>query len=115
MEGLAKKRDRSIDVAKGIGILLVIFGHTRVAALSEVVAIFHMPFFFVLSGIFLSSKLPFHEFVKSRARRILVPYALPQIVRTAQKSSLVGNIEFYAEWRSVSGATPVFNWMRWWL
>lgn len=74
MEELAKKREGSIDIAKGIGILLVIFGHSAVANVSAIVSIFHMPFFFVLSGVFLSSKLPFHEFVKSRARRILIPY-----------------------------------------
>ena len=37
---------------------------------------------------------------------------LPQFVRTTQKSTYVGNIQFYAEWRSVSGATPVLLWIR---
>ena len=40
---------------------------------------------------------------------------LPQFIRTAQKSPYVGNIKFKAEWRSVSGATPVLFWMRSWL
>ena len=40
---------------------------------------------------------------------------LPQFVQTVQKSTYVGNIKFYAEWRSVSGATPVLFWMRSWL
>ena len=40
---------------------------------------------------------------------------LPQIVRTAQKRALVGNIEIYVERRRASGASPVFNWMRSWL
>ena len=30
-------------------------------------------------------------------------FELPQFVRTAQKSTYVGNILFYAEWHSVSG------------
>ena len=36
---------------------------------------------------------------------------LPQIMRTVQKDSLVGNIKFYAERHRASGASPVFNWM----
>ena len=40
---------------------------------------------------------------------------LPQFVRTAQKDPYVGNFKFYAEWRSISGATPVLFWMRSWL
>lgn len=65
-----KKRDLSIDVAKGIGILLVIVGHCGVGTVS----IFHMPFFFIMSGLFLSAKLSVRDFTKNRARRVLVPY-----------------------------------------
>ena len=45
-------------------------------------------------------------------QRLDAGFELPQFVRTVQKSTYVGNIEFYAEWRSVSGATPVLFWMR---
>ena len=40
---------------------------------------------------------------------------LPQIMRTAQKAPWQENIEFQAERRRASGASPVFSWMRSWL
>ena len=33
----------------------------------------------------------------------------PREGRTVQKALVEGNIAFYAEWRCVSGATPVFD------
>ena len=58
-----------------------------------------------------------HDADETVLLRISIPpgIELPQFVRTAQKSPYVGNIKFYAVWRSVSGATPVFNWIRSWL
>ena len=34
---------------------------------------------------------------------------LPQVVRTVQKGTLAGTIEFYVERRRTSGASPVFS------
>ena len=51
----AKQRDKSIDIAKGIGIILVVYGHLA-CPISEEIFLFHMPLFFLLSG-FLSSPL----------------------------------------------------------
>ena len=48
-------------------------------------------------------------------KKALGDIELPQFMRTAQKSPYVGNIKFYAAWRSVSGATPVLFWIRSWL
>lgn len=70
MEYLEKQRDVSIDVAKGLGILAVILGHCG----ASVVSIFHMPFFFIMSGVFMSKRGEMSEFIKRRARRVLVPY-----------------------------------------
>ena len=65
-----RERDVSIDVAKGIGILLVVLGHTKFSWVST----FHMPFFFLLSGYFLNSKLPIRDYGRRRVRQVLVPY-----------------------------------------
>ena len=65
-----RDRDVSVDVAKGIGILLVVLGHTKFSWVST----FHMPFFFLLSGYFLTSKLPMKEYARRRVRQVLVPY-----------------------------------------
>lgn len=47
------KRDRSVDILKGIGILLVLFGHTIIPyEVSSWIYGFHMPLFFFASGFF---------------------------------------------------------------
>jgi fucose 4-O-acetylase-like acetyltransferase len=43
-----------IDIAKGIGIILVVVGHTSTPLyLHNIIYQFHMPLFFILSGLFL--------------------------------------------------------------
>ena len=51
-------RKKYIDVLKGIGIFLVVFGHvTHILELREYIWNFHMPLFFFISGfLFNSSK-----------------------------------------------------------
>ena len=84
-----KKRIEWIDVAKGVGILLVVFEHvlmayTRRAGNSSIIHTlpvriivgFYMPLFFFLSGIFIKSVLK-HSFKKAfnlKFRRLMVPY-----------------------------------------
>lgn len=66
-----KIRDKSFDIAKGIGIILVVIGHTDRANSAWIYA-FHMPLFFVLSGFFLKM-CPFREFAYKRFRSLFVP------------------------------------------
>lgn len=74
-----KDRNVKIDVVKGIGILLVVFGHNWITAngnheIFSVIFSFHMPLFFFLSGIFLKESTPFRVFLKSRTDTLLKPY-----------------------------------------
>ena len=72
-----------IDVAKGIGILLVVWAHILVVGPShQLIYAFHMPLFFFVSGLlFNSGKYPsFVSFVKIRAKRLLLPYVIYSIV-----------------------------------
>jgi len=52
---MERKNDRDIllDVLKGLGIFLVVFAHTCKADVGQksVIYLFHMPLFFVLSGL----------------------------------------------------------------
>ena len=48
-----EKRDSTIDIMKGIGIILVILGHAiqnNYVPLNKVILSFHMPLFFFVSG-----------------------------------------------------------------
>lgn len=91
-----------VDIAKGIGIVLVVVGHTlRGLANADLMAwtpvprfvdqfiySFHMPLFFLLSGLFLTrsvSKLSFTQFLADKCRTILYPYVVWSSVTIAIK------------------------------
>src|SRR5262245_21386184 len=80
-----ESRLRHIDVAKGIGMLLVVFGHSPPlladrSTLFEVVFSFHVPLFFFLSGVFFKPERPFSEVVRTRAAALLRPFYFTLLV-----------------------------------
>lgn len=70
-------RDNSVDIAKGIGIILVVWGHTFGACpfLSEIL-LFHMPLFFLLSGCFISSDESLKLYAYKKIRTLLIPFVI---------------------------------------
>lgn len=77
------KRLNTIDVAKGIGILLVVFAHVYYGPnMLVLVYSFHMPLFFIFSGmLFNRERNPdCMAFIKKRAKRLLVPYVIYEVV-----------------------------------
>jgi len=72
-----KKRVQYIDIAKGIGILLVVLGHNDMNAyhplLHRFIYAFHMALFFFLSGIFFNPDRPFKILVKKRFDGLIKP------------------------------------------
>lgn len=75
-----KRRD-DLDFAKGIGIGLMVLGHSFSAGNGEALKMwfysFHMPLFFLVSGILAREKEEHHSIaytVKHRARGLLLPY-----------------------------------------
>jgi fucose 4-O-acetylase-like acetyltransferase len=75
---MSKHRIEYLDIARGIGILLVVLGHNDFGYVSkfghQVIYSFHMPLFFFLSGCFLNTAMPFHEFAGKRFHSLLKPY-----------------------------------------
>ena len=71
-----KERLAVFDVAKGLGILLVVFAHVNYTPESLIyIYSFHMPLFFLISGIFFNNKkYTFCQFLKSRFLRLICPY-----------------------------------------
>ena len=67
-----KNRISYFDIAKGIGIILVMFAHVTLPFIYS----FHVPLFFFLSGYFFSLKKydNFKEFLFSKFKRLLTPY-----------------------------------------
>lgn len=72
------KRIVFIDIAKGIGILLVVLAHNGLQLVSpflhQVIYAFHMPLFFFLSGMFFNPEISFRELLKKRFNSLLLPY-----------------------------------------
>lgn len=71
-------RIRWVDIAKGIGIFLVVLGHCQITEdVLTLITTFHMPLFFFLAGyVFRPERYSsFSVFFKARVKSILVPYA----------------------------------------
>lgn len=82
---VGKPRIEWIDIAKGVGIALVSFGHLRngdgqsvwLPALDELISaiyLFHMPLFYLLGGLTFSMRGGFKSFLIRKVKTLLVPY-----------------------------------------
>ncbi len=66
-----------VDIAKGIGILLVIAGHTFYLGYSYPLYAFHMPLFFFLSGLLYKDKKEgFIGFINSKTNSLMRPWII---------------------------------------
>ena len=65
-----------LDIAKGITIILMVMGHSVIpSVLSRFIFAFHMPLFFIASGI-TTSYSSFKDFLKKKSRGLLLPFLL---------------------------------------
>jgi len=74
---LQKNRETWVDVAKGLGIILVIIGHSGNEFAGHYFFWFHMPLFFILSGYTfkeISNKRKLISWIKRRFLQLMVPY-----------------------------------------
>lgn len=80
-----QNRNVQIDVCKGIGIILMLIGHSAVLMgnwsnlLFKIIYSFHMPLFFIISGYFFKP-LSFKDNVKKSGRRLLIPYLFASLI-----------------------------------
>lgn len=116
-----KNRLENIDVAKGLGILLVVLGHNRplteqLPALHAAVYLFHMPLFFFLSGLTTPAILSGEKLFK-RVVGLVKPYVagillfLPLQLKQADHPSNDGILQ-HALWGS---GNAIFNTPLWFL
>ena len=72
------QRELSVDVARGIGIILVVFGHTfQIYSITSYIYSFHIPLFFLLSGLTFNTEKYFHcpkRFLRDRFLKLIIPY-----------------------------------------
>lgn len=63
------------DIARGIAILLVLIGHSCPPPYTTAfIYAFHMPLFFILSGLFMKQDTPLRPLLNKRVRTLLVPF-----------------------------------------
>lgn len=76
MQSIAKERDTSFDVLKGILILSVVLGHIRGGDIGRIIYMIHMPGFFLVSGYFFNIKEneSFDKYFVKLCKRLWVPY-----------------------------------------
>ena len=68
-------------MARGIAIVLVLLGHTCPPPYTTAfIYAFHMPLFFVLSGLFFRVDEPFGQLLRKKARTLLVPFVIYNLV-----------------------------------
>lgn len=73
-------RNIAFDMMKGVGIILVIVGHLAHGyGLYNIIYVFHMPLFFIVSGYFYKPKQPL-DLLKRDAKLLLLPYSLVAIL-----------------------------------
>lgn len=73
---MSKERIQWVDWCKGLGIMLVLLGHTLRTDVSLVYIYgFHMPLFFFMSGLVCNEKkFNWSSFIKSRFNTLIIPY-----------------------------------------
>ena len=79
-----KDRIAYLDIAKAIGILLVVFAHINIKGLAyQTFYSFHIPLFFILAGMTFRSEGTFREFISKKTRRLILPYIAYSLITFA--------------------------------
>lgn len=114
-------RKASIDIAKGIGICLVVLGHLSdyfgadISVTYKLLYLFHVPLFFFLSGLFFKEKDGLGECFKKRFLRLYIPFLLANIFFFAFEmirarilgEAYDGNISWKELFNPIAGFKPV--------
>ena len=71
---MTKKRIDFIDLAKGVCIILVVFGHTGSPIIIPGLSVVRMPLYFMLSGLFFKDYGGWLQFAIKKTNKILIPF-----------------------------------------
>lgn len=78
-------RNEQFDICKGIGIILMLIGHSAVLTdnwsnlLFRTIFSFHMPLFFIISGYFFKPR-SFKDNIKKSGKKLLLPYLFSSLI-----------------------------------
>ena len=118
---VVEKRVAYVDIAKGIGIILVVMGHNDFALISpfahKLIYSFHMPMFFFMSGMFFKPDIPFWTFARQRFNRVLRPFLfmILFIFFTSISFSKVSIVEASRRLvKAMYGSGQYLDWVQFW-
>jgi fucose 4-O-acetylase-like acetyltransferase len=74
------KRNKYMDISKGLGMLAVIIAHIGTGWVRTFFYTFHLPLFFIISGYFLKPQEQFGIFIKKKIKGYFVPYVCCSIL-----------------------------------
>ncbi|MBE6719231.1 MAG: hypothetical protein E7571_01065 [Ruminococcaceae bacterium] len=115
MNGKLTNRKHYIDIARGVAITLVVIGHgvseysTGLTGVERVIYSFHMPLFFVISGLVFRVKSgdTVKSFAKKRAKGLMLPYLLFAVLifasHLAERFVFKTDSEFFKTLKTPSG------------
>ena len=95
---MLKKRYKYIDYTKGIGIMLIMFAHVSqyfkpMLAANSLVSTFHVPIFFIASGLIMgyrnNSIIDKKGFLKKRLSSLLIPYLIFSVFNSILKFAVL--------------------------
>ena len=106
------RRDTVLDITKAIGIILMVMGHLHFSedVFDKYIYAFHMPLFFIVSGMLFNQDKTLKNTIISRAKALLVPYVVFGGVYSAisiAKSMLAGDADTVASTLKVFFLYPV--------
>ena len=74
-------RNKKIDIFRGILILMVVWGHSGLNSMHDIIFLFHMPLFFILSGFLVEKdRLLKREYLKNKLMIFVIPYLMYTII-----------------------------------
>lgn len=106
---MAKDRNITLDLLKGVGILLMILGHMPIPRIvGSFIFSFHMPLFFFISG-YLYREKPMSTTFKYSAAKVLIPYFTTGMLVWLVKSIIDRNYTWGLSLFLGNGSYPVYN------
>lgn len=112
-------RNRIIDIARGLGILLVVLGHNPLVwqdkgELYRVIYSFHMPLFFFLSGVFFDPKKTFLNTIVEKSDALLKPYVVVLLLLGLWGALMKGNDFSVHLWGLLQATGHTIEWAPLW-
>ncbi|MGN0620905.1 MAG: acyltransferase family protein [Porcipelethomonas sp.] len=89
-----KNRIRFFDIAKGIGIFFVVYAHAS-APFSAYINKFHMPLFFLISGLLYNTKSGLKEYSIKKIKSLYIPFVFWNILVLLVKMIVTKDVVLY--------------------